>query len=402
MIDKITIVIFMSLFFFNYVPPTYYNWFQYFNFKNIFINLNTTLYPEYWSEYLKNESECDDSDIVNCSNNNLELEPLPKYEDKYLDNIRGLNKEWIFTIDEQNKIIELTEKFFNGSINNMNLRLKQINEEINELDKEIYDEITIKNDSESDFESQSESESEYESENKYQCEYIQEKIENLKKEYQQINNHFNSLEESVNNLKNDSKNKATNYIINCRLDKLKNSYIIEKTPLGNVLMIYDKDCCSFKYYTDSTIPYRYLEPVGRKYVKFFNCRPIFVDMEEEFKLFEEKWEKEKELKKQKAEEKEKDTNINIKKNECKKNVFAKFKSYNKDAGGKISMAPPKNSISKQVSENKENDTILLKERANRYTYEGKFANFNFLQKIERKVFNKKLRLSFAEFKNLSK
>ena len=88
----------------------------------------------------------------------------------------------------------------------------------------------------------------------------------------------------------------------------------------------------------------------------------------------------------------------------KKNVFAKFKSYNKDAGGKISMAaPPKNSIpNKNVNENKENEKILLKERANRYTYEGKFANFNFLQKIERKVFNKKLGLSFSDFKKMKK
>jgi len=89
--------------------------------------------------------------------------------------------------------------------------------------------------------------------------------------------------------------------------------------------------------------------------------------------------------------------------EVRKNVFAKFKSYNKDAGGKITMAaPPKNSIPNKsvTSENKENEKILLKERANRYTYEGKFANFNFLQKIERKVFNKKLALSFADFKKL--
>ena len=85
-------------------------------------------------------------------------------------------------------------------------------------------------------------------------------------------------------------------------------------------------------------------------------------------------------------------------------IFAKFKSYNKDAGGTISMAaPPKNSIpNTSVNENKENAKILLKERANRYTYEGKFANFNFLQKIERKVFNKKLGLSFADFKKMKK
>ena len=72
---------------------------------------------------------------------------------------------------------------------------------------------------------------------------------------------------------------------------LKNNFIIEHTPLGNVIMIYDSDRSSFKYYSDSTIPYRYLETVARKYVKTFNCRPLFVDMEEELRLVEEKWTK---------------------------------------------------------------------------------------------------------------
>jgi hypothetical protein len=128
-------------------------------------------------------------------------------------------------------------------------------------------------------------------------------------------------------------------------------------------------------------------------------------MEEELRLFEEKWEKEQEMKRLKEEEDKRKAEEAAKNNkpiETKKNVFAKFKSYNKDAGGKINMAaPPKNSIpNKSVSETKENEKILLKERANRYTYEGKFANFNFLQKIERKVFNKKLALSFADFKKI--
>ena len=192
-----------------------------------------------------------------------------------------------------------------------------------------------------------------------------------------------------------------------RLDRVKNCYVIEKTPIGNVLMIYEKNRESFKYYSDSNIPYRYLEVVGRKYVKLFGCRPIFVDMEEELRLFEEKWDKEQEFKKIKQEEDKKRRDEAVKNNqsvEVKKNVFAKFKSYNKDAGGKISMAaPPKNSIpNKNVNENKENEKIILKERANRYTYEGKFANFNFLQKIERKVFNKKLGLSFSDFKKMKK
>ena len=126
-------------------------------------------------------------------------------------------------------------------------------------------------------------------------------------------------------------------------------------------------------------------------------------------MFEEKWEKEQEIKKNKEEEDKKKAEEAAKNQQPisegkKKNIFAKFKSYNKDAGGKISMAvPPKNSIpNKSVNETKENEKVLLKERANRYTYEGKFANFNFLQKIERKVFNKKLGLSFSDFKKMKK
>jgi hypothetical protein len=130
-------------------------------------------------------------------------------------------------------------------------------------------------------------------------------------------------------------------------------------------------------------------------------------MEEELRLFEEKWAKEQELIKMREEDNKKISETQKSNNEVvkKKNVFAKFKSYNKDAGGKISMAPPpKNSIpnNKTISENKENEKILLKERANRYTYEGKFANFNFLKKIDRKIFNKKLGLSFADFKQMKK
>jgi hypothetical protein len=231
------------------------------------------------------------------------------------------------------------------------------------------------------------------------------KIQELQEEYNKLKLQIEN-EEGIEEIKKICEEKGKQNIINKRLDKLDNCYIIEKTPIGNVLMIYDKTKETFKYYSDCNIPYRYLEVVGRKYVKLFNCRPIFIDMEEELRLFEEKWEKEQEIKKIKEEEEKKQSENKQLNNETnkKKNVFAKFKSYNKDAGGKISMAPPpKNSIpNKNVTENKEDEKILLKERANRYTYEGKFANFNFLKKIDRKVFNKKLGLSFADFKKLQK
>ena len=80
------------------------------------------------------------------------------------------------------------------------------------------------------------------------------------------------------------------FVIDERLDKLKNNFVMEKTPLGNVLMLYNNKRGSFEFYSDNTIPYRYLEPVSRKYVKMFDCRPIYCDMDEELKISEQKLE----------------------------------------------------------------------------------------------------------------
>jgi len=191
---------------------------------------------------------------------------------------------------------------------------------------------------------------------------------------------------------------ALQFVVSQKLERIRSCFVMEYTPLGNVLMTYDIERMTFKYYSDNTIPYRYLETVGRKFVKQFSCRHIFVDMEEELRIAEEKWDEEKK-KKQREEEEKAVTKLPI---ETKKPVFAKFKSYNKDAAsGKVNMAPPpKNSIpNKKIGgENSQNEKILLKERANRYTYEGKMSNFQFIQKIDRKVTNKKYGTTFGDFK----
>jgi len=343
--------------------------------------------------------------------NNIEInteeehkEP-PKYEDKYLQDIRRLNKEWEFTKDEKYELPKLIQDFCNSYCKTQTNRIEEITNEITNLEKEISedsDSFTYVEDCDED------------GDELINKDTLEERNESKKKDIQELQEEANKIkieietDEGLTQINQNSIEKAKQYIINKRLDKLKNCYVIEKTPIGNVIMIYDKERETFKYYSDINIPYRYLEVVGRKYVKSFSCRPIFVDMEEELRLFEEKWDKEQELKKIKEEDKKKadetEKNQQTTSEEKKKNVFAKFKSYNKDAGGKISMAaPPKNSIpNKSVTENKENDKIILKERANRYTCEGKFANFNFLQKIDRKVFNKKLGLSFADFKKMKK
>ena len=397
MLDKVTIVIFLTWYFLQYGPPIilYYNLLSLIKFdldyEKIINTINVVLFNGYINEYWLNDSDSDsDSDIDISSENN---KIINKYEDKYLQEIRKLNKEWEFNDEEKVKIEKLSDEIFSGSIENIKLKLNEISNQINELQNEI-------NDNEEYVDNYSSDENSSDDEDN-KSEHRKEILEKLKIEYDKLLNDLNSSE-NIANIKNDSINNAKKIIINERLDKIKSCYVFEKTPLGNVLMVYDREKGSFKYYSDCSMPYRYLEPVGRKFVKFFNCRPIFIDMDEELKLFEEKCEKEQELNKQKQIEKKNENkkNDNLINN---KNVFAKFKNYNKDAGGKISMAPPpKNSIpNRSVIELKENEKILLKERANRYTYEGKLANFSFLQKIERKIFNKRLGLTFSEFKKLN-
>ena len=171
-------------------------------------------------------------------------------------------------------------------------------------------------------------------------------------------------------------------------------------------MYYNNDRESFEYYSDNTIPYRYLETVGRKYVKTFNCKKIYVDMDFELKEFERKQNQEKERIKLEKEEKERIRLENENENEKipKKDVFAKFKNYNKESGtGRVNKgaAPPKNSIPNNRIP-KADETVILKENANRYTCEGRMANFNFLKKTDRKKVDKKYALSFADYKKILK
>lgn len=393
MIDKSFLIIFMIWYFYTYVSPhipieflirCYYLGDAFLLCFNKFISSH-----DYWEDLNKPE-ECLQVDDIK------EKEPV-KYEDKYLEEIRRLNKDWVFTEEEASELPKLAEDFYNVYMETKQMRLEEITKRILELKKEIFedsDNINYCDEEGDDLSCENTLDERNESRNS-QIKELQGEVDKIKSEIEP--------EESIHELKNNSEENARQHIINKRLDKLVNCYVMEKTPIGNVIMIYQKERESFKYYSDCNIPYRYLEVVARKYVKFFNCRPIFVDMEEELRLFEEKWEKEQEFKKIKEEDKKEEEQKKDIKIEPKKNVFAKFKSYNKDAGSKISMAPPpKNNITKHVAETKENEKIVLKERANRYTYEGKFANFNFLQKVERKVFNKKLALTFADFKKMQK
>ena len=328
------------------------------------------------------------------------FKPEKKYEDKYLVEIRKLNKEFVFNEEEEEVRLQKYLDFFRISNESHQSKITEISEKLTYIEKKLAKYDT------DDYDDCREEEEDinFGETKEEQIQTLQNEKELLLIEYNS-RKHFDT-KEGQEELMKQSKEQSEQFIMNQRLEKLNNCFVMEYTPLGNVLMFYDKERDSFKYYSDNTIPYRYLEVVGRKYVKQFNCRPIFVDMEEELKLAEEKWEHDKKVKEEKEEE-EKKKKEEASKNrlvvvEEKKNVFAKFKQYNKTAGTGhvISAAPPKNSIpNKSIVEK---DKILLKDKANRYTYEGKIANFSFLKKVDRKVVNKKFAMTFADYKKINK
>ena len=354
--------------------------------------------------------EDNDTSNSNSNSDNIVEKIEPKYEDKFLDDIRKMTNAYIFDEKEEelycNKSAELfllvQEEDKKKVIENKD-KIADIGKQIKiyESEEEFCNIKYNENDKDSieDKEDYIEHSIEH-SLNKGAIERLtDEKVELEKILHELLNN-----ERNMDELRLETQAKARQFVIDERLDKLKNSFVMEKTPLGNVLMLYNNKRGSFEFYSDNTIPYRYLEPVSRKYVKMFNCRPIYFDMEEELNNYEKKLEEkrilEEEEKRLLEEDQKKENRLEP---PPKKKVFAKFKSYNKDAGtGHVNIgAPPKNSIpNTKVTENNTNEKVLLKENANRYSYEGKLSNFNFLKKVDRKVVDKKYGMTFADFKRL--
>ena len=292
-----------------------------------------------------------DTKDTNDTINDIPIEvvkPLIKYEDKYLDKFRAMKNEYPFSEDEKQLYAKTVLEF-----------LSTVKEDENsDEDKDTTDENNDTTDENNDTPDEN-------------------------KEWKV----FFSEEESI--------EKATIYVIKERLDKLINNIIIESTPLGNVIMMYNNKKEVFEYYSDNIVPYRFLETVARKYVITYFCRPLYIFMEDELKESEKKLLEQQTNAKRKAEEELANKSTVV----PKKSVFAKFKSYNKEAlSGQVNKgAPPKNSIPNNTSTNNDKP-ILLKERANRYNFQGKTANFSLLKKVDKKLVNKKFAMTFSDFK----
>lgn len=180
-------------------------------------------------------------------------------------------------------------------------------------------------------------------------------------------------------------------------ERLSTCVLFEPTPIGNVIMLYNDTRKVFEYYSDSSVPYRYLETVCRKYVITFNCKHLYVVMESELKK---NMEESKRISEEKEEKEKREKNNPDMTNKQKKSVFTKFKSYNKEAGtGHVNIAvQPKNSIPNlRIDTKHSNEPVVLKENVNRYLYQGKTGNYSFLKKVSRRI-DKNAAMTFAEFK----
>jgi hypothetical protein len=202
------------------------------------------------------------------------------------------------------------------------------------------------------------------------------------------------------------KEQAYQYMLNKKLDGFINNYVIDMTPLGNIYMRYNNSKKSFEYFSNNTIPYRYLEPVGRKYVMMYFCKPLFVDIEDELKKSQNKNDQDKKEQTEKNEKKANGQNTN-EQGKKEKDMFAKLKSYNSNNNIDMAKMGSRNTLPPQIKANLPNvntssEEMLLKENANRYTWEGRLANMSILKKVDRTVVDKNYSLSFADFKQLQK
>ena len=281
LLNQETIYSLLTIFFLSYyvrgkIQPIVTQFYNNLNFFNLFSVLMT-------SQDMTKIFELENSDANNqqIEINNQEInKPEMKYENKFLDDIRKLNKEFIF--DEKELELEKNKfnEFFLLAQDDYLNKLKEIkgikdkmssNElEIKKCEQNSDDEFCTIDYCEND--EQDEKDEKGIKQNTIKM-LLEESLE-LGKTLLEITDNLQDIDK----LSIKSQEMAKQFVIDDRLDKLKNSFIMEKTPLGNVLMLYNNKRGSFEYYSDNTIPYRYLEPVSRKYVKMFGCRPIYFDM----------------------------------------------------------------------------------------------------------------------------
>jgi hypothetical protein len=143
-----------------------------------------------------------------------------------------------------------------------------------------------------------------------------------------------------------------------KIESLSNSYLMESTPVGNIVMYYDKKKEAFLYYSDSVVPFRYLEPVGRKYVIMFQCKDLFQDNNTQT-------------------------------------------SDSKTTQQEDNKPMKTRDIINSIRNPQQKKVILVEKKTNRYTCMGRYSNFKIIKTVHKNIVDKNYSMTFSDFKKMT-
>lgn len=156
------------------------------------------------------------------------------------------------------------------------------------------------------------------------------------------------------------------------LTQLKNKYVQELTPGGEVIMTYNKDTESYHYWCNNrSIRYLTLDAVAHKFAIVHNSKAVCVDYNEEYEKARQAIidKRNKIMERNNAEkhvaeaehEQAESSGENSEQEKEPKSVFATFKSYN--------------TKQKQQEEDLTSKPVILPEKTNRFSYRGKISEW---------------------------
>jgi hypothetical protein len=159
-----------------------------------------------------------------------------------------------------------------------------------------------------------------------------------------------------------------------KIESLTNSYLMESTPVGNIVMYYDKKKESFLYYSDNVVPFRYLEPVGRKYVIMFQCKELFQD----------------------------NNNTTTQSNATQSNATQSNATQSNATATSRQDKPMKTKdILNGIRNPQQKKVILVEKKTNRYTCMGRYSNFKIIKTVNKTTVDKNYSMTFSDFKKMT-
>jgi hypothetical protein len=356
----------------------------------------------------KNEKEFVEDDAKELAENPKEQKES-KFEDKYLEKFKAFKNEYYFTEDENlleeqkyTELLNIFNKDKEKGLKETNFKLDKIQpifDKGGQNTPEGIEQLTRYYNIEAEYEDNPED---------YDLQELINELSEIRDETKKEYDEFLSMNFSEEH----TREAAKQHVLDKKLAGFMNNYVLESTPQGNVYMRYNSSKKSFEYFSNNTIPYRYLEPVGRKYVLTYFCKPLFIDIDDELKKAQQKKDDDDQLKREQKEQKEQKQKDDKEKGINEKDIYAKLKSYNSDPttaaimksknrqSGAMPLPPQIQANLPNVNSSTAPEKMLLKENANRYTWEGRTSNMLLIKKVEKKHVDKNYEMSFADFKKM--